>query len=96
MALIVVIPFLVVVSVFVVVGMAAVQHSVSNAYTQWLLRASALGAFLLGPAASLAVKLTRWVTHSIGAQAAPLLRMGETWLSGIAQWAYVIFENALL
>lgn len=96
MALVVVIPFLVVISAFVILGTAATQRALSNGFAAWLRDAARLGQFLGGVTADLAVSLTRWVTHSIGAEWADLQRLGVTWLSGIAQWATVVIENALL
>lgn len=96
MALVVAIPFLVVVSAFVILGMAAAQRSVSNGFVAWLKDAGRVGALIGGVTAELAVRLTRWVTNSIGAEWADLQRLGVTWLGGIAQWAVVVMENALL
>jgi len=96
LALVVAIPFLVVVSAFVILGMASTQRAVSNGFVAWIKSAGRLGQFLGGVTAELAVQLARWVTRSIGAEWSDLQRLGVTWLSGIAQWASVVIENALL
>jgi hypothetical protein len=95
-ALLVGIPFLVVIAAFFAVGAATQARAHGNAFTQWLINASAIGVFLLGPIAKLGVNLARWITNEIGKAATPLLHMGATWLSGLAQWASVVIENALL
>jgi hypothetical protein len=96
LALVAVIPLLIVVSAFVILGSAAIQRSVAQGFVSWLRDAGRVGQFLGGVTADLAVRLTRWITHSIGGEWADLQRLGVTWLSGIAQWASVVIGDALL
>lgn len=96
MALLVAVPFLVVVTAFVVLGTAATARATGSAFTSWLRDAGRVAAFIGGITADLAVKLARYLTHAVGAEWADLQRLAVTWLSGLAQWAEIVVTNALL
>lgn len=95
MALLLAVPFLVVVTAFVVLGTAATSRAVGSAFTGWLRDAGAVGRFVGGVTADLGIRLARWITRSVGAEWADLQRLAVTWLGGLAQWATVIITNAL-
>lgn len=95
MPLVVAIPFLVIVTAFVVLGTAATARATGSAFTSWLNDLGRVGQFVGGVTADIAVSLTRWITHHIGAEWGDLERLAVTWLGGIAQWADKVIIGAL-
>lgn len=96
MALLVSIPFLVIVTAFVVLGMAATSRATGSAFASWLSGAGKVAQLVGGIGVSLSLSLARWITHSIGAEWKDLERLAVTWLAGLAQWADQVILGALL
>jgi hypothetical protein len=90
-----VIPLLAVVGLFVALGLAVTARPLSQGFVSWLQNAGKVAQFFGGISATIAVKLTRWITHNIGAEWSDLERLGVTWLSGLFQWADLAVTNAL-
>jgi hypothetical protein len=90
-----VIPLLAVVGLFVALGIAVTARPLSQGFVSWLQNAGRVAQFFGGISATIAVKLTRWITHNIGAEWSDLERLGVTWLSGLFQWADLAVTNAL-
>jgi hypothetical protein len=74
---------------------ALMGRQVSEGIVGWLKDAGRVGAYLSGPVGIVAVKLTRWITHNVGAIFADLERLAVTWFSGIYQYFDLVITNAL-
>lgn len=95
MALLAVPPFLILVFFLGALVFATQGRAVSEGFISWLKSAGRLATFLAGPTGALAVKLTRWITHNVGAAFSDAERLATTWLSGLYQWADLVITNAL-
>ena len=95
MPFLVAIPPLVVIALIVTLGLAVTARPLSEGFTAWLQDAGRVARLFGGVTAYIAVKLTRWITHNIGAQWHDLERLGVTWFSGLYQWADLVVTNAL-
>jgi hypothetical protein len=89
------IPLLAVIGMFVALGIAFTARPLSQGFVSWLQNAGRVAQFFGGITADIAVKLTRWLTHHVGAEWHDLERLGVAWLSGLYQWADLAITNAL-
>lgn len=96
MPFLVAVPFVVVISGLVVIGLAAMAQSQSSAYTSWLRdNLGVLGATLaLGLEATLA--LSRWVTRKLGEHFEGIERLTVGWIGGLYQYVERVGAMALL
>src|SRR5690242_18224004 len=90
-----VVPVLVVVAFFGALIFAVMGRQVSEGIVGWLKDAGRIGAFLAGPTGAIAVRLTRWITHNVGAVFADFERLTVTWFSAIYQYFDLVITNAL-
>jgi hypothetical protein len=90
-----VIPVLVIVAFFGALIFAVMGRQVSEGIVGWLKDAGRIGAFLAGPTGAVAVKLTRWITHNVGAVFSDFERLTVTWFSAIYQYFDLVITNAL-
>src|SRR5690348_333307 len=90
-----VVPVLVIVAFFGALIFAVMGRQVSEGIIGWLKDAGRVGAFLAGPTGVIAVKLTRWITHNVGAVFSDLERLTVTWFSAIYQYFDLVLTNAL-
>jgi hypothetical protein len=90
-----VVPVLVIVAFFGALIFAVMGRQVSEGIVGWLKDAGRIGAFLAGPTGAVAVKLTRWITHNVGAVFADFERLTVTWFSAIYQYFDLVITNAL-
>jgi len=89
------IPFLALVIFTVALGLAATQRSWSDGLVSWLQSVGRVGALIAGPAGTLAVSVTRWITHRIGEAFGDAERLATTWISAIFQYFDLVITNAL-
>lgn len=89
------IPPLVLIAFFGVLIFAVMGRQVSEGIVSWLKGAGAVLAFLAGPTGAVAVRLTRWITHNVGAAFADVERLTVTWFSGLYQYFDLVVTNAL-
>lgn len=87
---------LVIVVAFAALGVAAMQPQTSSAFTRWLRTLGPVARLVIGSSADLALRLTRWVTSKVGEGFADMERLAVGWIGGLAEWAKVTFEAALL
>jgi len=78
-----------------VVGTATISRQLSAGVTAWLRDAGTVARYLGGPAAELTIRLTRWITHSVGEVFADAERLAVAWFSGLYQWAALAVGQAL-
>ena len=90
-----VVPFLVIVAFFGALIFAVMGRQVSEGIVSWLKDAGRVAAFLAGPVGVISVKLTRWITHNVGAIFGDLERLTVTWFSAIYQYFDLVITNAL-
>ena len=95
MPFLVAIPPLVIIGLIVAIGLAVTARPLSEGVTAWLRDAGRVAAFVLGAVGPIAVKLTQWITHNIGAEFRDLERLGVAWFSGLYQWADLVVTNAI-
>lgn len=96
MALVLVVPFLILLYFIFVVGTATISKQLSSGFTAWLRDAGIVGRYLGGLTAEVAVRLTRWITHSVGEVFSDAERLAVAWFSGLYQWASLAVGQALL
>jgi len=96
MALVLVVPLLILLYFVFVVGTATISRQLSSGFTAWLRDAGVVGRYLGGIAADVAVRLTRWITHSVGEVFTDAERLAVAWFSGLYQWAALAVGQALL
>ena len=96
MALVLVVPFLILLYFIFVVGTATISQQLSSGFTSWLRDAGAVAKFFLGPTVDLTLKLSRWITHKVGEVFADAERLAVAWFSGLYQWAALAVGQALL
>jgi len=96
MALVLVVPLLILLYFIFVVGTATISKQLSSGFTAWLRDAGVVGRYLGGIAADVAVRLTRWITHSVGEVFSDAERLAVAWFSGLYQWAALAVGQALL
>jgi hypothetical protein len=89
------IPVLVIVAFFGALIFAVMGRQVSEGIVGWLKDAGRIGAFLAGPTGAVAVKLTRWITHNVGAVFSDFERLTVTWFSAIYQYFDLVITNAI-
>lgn len=95
MALVLVVPLLILLYFVFVVGTATISRQLSSGFTAWLRDAGVVGRYLGGIAADVAVRLTRWITHSVGEVFTDAERLAVAWFSGLYQWAALAVGQAL-
>lgn len=95
MPFLVAVPFLVLAVVVVSLSTAALQRQVSEGFIAFLRQSVRGAAVIIGPSAELAVRLTQWVTHKIGAAFHDAERLAVGWFGGLSTWAKVVIEAAL-
>jgi hypothetical protein len=95
MPLLLAVPLLVLLTLIVTIGYAAIAPALSDATTSWLRDAGVVARFFLGPVVDVTLKLTRWITHKIGEGFEDVARLGSTWFSALYQYADIVITNAL-
>lgn len=95
MPFLVAIPPLVIIGLIVALGLAVTARPLSEGITAWLKDAGRLASFALGVIGPIAVRLTQWITHHIGAEFRDLERLGVAWFSGLYQWCDLVITNAI-
>lgn len=89
------VPFLVIIAFFGALIFAVMGRQVSEGIVSWLKDAGRVAAFIAGPVGIVAVKLTRWITHNVGAIFVDLERLTVTWFSALYQYFDLVITNAL-
>jgi hypothetical protein len=95
MGLALAIPPLVLLAFFGAVIFAVMGRQVSEGIVGWLRSAGRIGAFLAGPTGAIAVRLTQWITHNVGAAFSDFERLTVTWFSAIYQYFDLVITNAI-
>lgn len=90
-----VIPVLAIIAFFGALIFAVMGRQVSEGIVGWLKSAGRIGALLAGPSGAIAVRLTRWITHNVGAVFSDLERLTVTWFSALYQYFDLVITNAL-
>ena len=96
MALVAIVPLIILLYFIFVVGTATISKQLSAGFTAWLRDASVVGRYLGGLGAEVTVRLTRWITHSVGEVFSDAERLAVAWFSGLYQWAALAVGQALL
>lgn len=95
MPILVGLPLLVLIAVFVSLGIAATQRSVSSGVVGFLSQAIQRFGGSIGIAVELEVRLTRWVTHHVYKAFGQAEHLVAGWLGALTAWAGIIGGSAL-
>jgi hypothetical protein len=90
------VPFVVIITGLVVVGLAAMQQSQSSGFVGWLERTLGRAAFIVLPGAQAIADLTRWITRKLGDHFAGIERLTVGWVAGLYQYVERVGAMTLL
>jgi len=78
------------------IGAALIAPQLSQGIVSWLKDAGRVGQLLGGVTAEISVRLSRYITHKVGAVWADAERLMVAWFSGLYQWLSLAIGQALV